>query len=62
MLGWTYILVVGLGALATICFTIAFSPPLNKAEKEYQKWKKKRDKIEQERKFEQRYRKEQKGD
>ena len=40
------------------------SPPLDIDEEEakYQEWKKERDKIEQVRKFEQRYRKEQKGD
>lgn len=35
---------------------------IDEEEIKYQEWKKKRDKIEQERKFEQRYRKEQKGD
>ena len=38
------------------------SPYIDEEEMKYQEWKKKRDIIEQERKFEQRYRKEQKGD
>ena len=48
-------------AISELC---SDSPPIeiDEEEMEYQEWKKKRDKIEQLRKFEQRYRKEQKGD
>jgi hypothetical protein len=64
--------IVGAGFLIALFVSVGIaigelfsdSPPLyiDEEEMKYQEWKKKRDKIEQERKFEQRYRKEQKGD
>lgn len=58
------IILVGLLAALGVCIDslCSDSPPLDEEEMKYQKWKEWRDKIEQERQFEQRYQKEKKGD
>lgn len=63
VIGWLFVLVGLLVALGLCINGLCSDSPLpDDEEVKYQEWKKKRDKIEQERKFEQRYRKEQKGD
>ena len=62
---WSALLIALLASLGIAISELCSDSPsieIDEEEMEYQEWKKKRDKIEQLRKFEQRYRKEQKGD